>query len=69
MKNVQKSLCHLHYSWEDLVHEVYLQSSYAVKGFRMSMPMRWYWERTSRCCWPGCCRMPIRRCLTVCRAL
>ncbi|HIU56147.1 MAG TPA: hypothetical protein IAB03_10135 [Candidatus Gallibacteroides avistercoris] len=33
MKNVQKSLCHLHYSWEDLVHEVYLQSSYAVKGY------------------------------------
>ncbi len=32
MKSVGKSLCHLHYSWEDLRQEIYLQSSYAVKG-------------------------------------
>ncbi|MBQ7823911.1 MAG: hypothetical protein IJ338_07045 [Bacteroidaceae bacterium] len=32
MESVHKSLCHLHYSWEDLMREVYLQSSYAVKG-------------------------------------
>lgn len=33
MKSIRKSLCHLHYSWEELVHEIYLQSSYVVKGY------------------------------------
>ena len=32
METIQKSLCHLHYTWEELMQEIYLQSSYMVKG-------------------------------------